>query len=108
MSLSKFAAEVRRLSEAATPGPWVRNLYLGGSYAIDRIAPNGDRISHVADVRGSVFTGPNSEVIPYLRNHASQIAALADLCERAEPWMDDSRAFSWLEDYSKLAKEMDR
>lgn len=47
-----------------TPGPWKANLYLGGAYAIDRVAPNGDRIvSKLAVVDGTMETQANAHLI---------------------------------------------
>jgi len=46
-----------------TPGPWKANLYLGGAYAIDRIAPNGDRLARVATVDGALETMANARLI---------------------------------------------
>jgi len=46
-----------------TPGPWKANLYLGGAYAIDRIAPNGDRLATVATVCGALETKANARLI---------------------------------------------
>lgn len=46
-----------------TPGPWRINLYLGGAYAIDHVAPNGDHIARVAVVDGLVETPANARLI---------------------------------------------
>lgn len=41
---------MRERCDKATPGPWGRNLYLGGANAIDRLNAYGEPVAHIADV----------------------------------------------------------
>lgn len=67
-----------------TPGPWRQNLYLGGAYAIDHIAPNGDILARVAVVDGLMESKAN----------ALLIAAAPDLLEACKKlitgWQSDT------------------
>lgn len=76
-------AEIRARLEAATPGPWKANLYLGGAYAIDRIAPNGDRLARVAVVDGMIQTPANAALIAHAPTDLAYLLDRIDKLERA-------------------------
>jgi hypothetical protein len=76
---SKIAA-AREAVAKATPGKWKANLYLGGAYAIDRIAPNGDVLARVAVVDGLLATPANARAIVLAVN---SLPSLLDVAEAA-------------------------
>ena len=76
---SKIAAAREEVAKA-TPGKWKANLYLGGAYAIDRIAPNGDVLARVAVVDGLLATPANARAIVLAVN---SLPSLLDVAEAA-------------------------
>lgn len=53
----------RKPVEGCSKGPWRANLYLGGAYAIDRVAPNGDVLTRIAVADGAMETRANGELL---------------------------------------------
>lgn len=82
-----------------TPGPWRAGHYLGGSGSVDRVAPNGDRICHVADCHSSraAHDAPLIATAPDLYARVAAHAAQCGACggtgtPNRMSAMDDSRA----------------
>jgi hypothetical protein len=76
--LSSWIAKAREAIARATPGKWKANLYLGGAYAIDRIAPNGDVLARVAVVDGLLATPANARAIVLAVNALPALLAIAE------------------------------
>ena len=81
-----------------TPGPWKANLYLGGAYAINRMAPNGERLGRIAVVDGMIETKANARLIaaaPDLLEAAKNLLAMTEgqtIFNYMEPQLEAVRA----------------
>ena len=82
--LSSWIAAAREEVAKATPGKWKANLYLGGAYAIDRIAPNGDVLARVAVVDGLLATPANARAIVLAVNSLPSLLDVAEAAMEAE------------------------
>lgn len=80
---SKIAAAREEVAKA-TPGKWKANLYLGGAYAIDRIAPNGDVLARVAVVDGLLATPANARAIVLAVNSLPSLLDVAEAAAKAQ------------------------
>lgn len=89
-NLSSKIAAAREAVAKATPGKWKANLYLGGAYAIDRIAPNGDVLARVAVVDGLLATPANARAIALAVNALPAlldvVEALGEMVSTQEEW----------------------
>ena len=74
------ADELRKMHEAATPGPW--KIYDDSNQTVKRIevVAIGKTIAHIYRSVPAVDL-PNAELFTYLRNHAADFVALIEAAE---------------------------
>jgi hypothetical protein len=82
--VSGFAARLRELSVAATPGPWATEYSpeAEGGLWVHAILQLGHPRHYIADP----VQLPDASLIVTLRNHAEEIAAVIEAAENATHW----------------------
>ena len=95
--------ELKRLAEAATPGPWAHGVtwieHLGGIVALGNTARSKQDVAYVAAANPSA-------ILELIRQRDELLAALKDARELVDDW--GAYASNYMQEKHDLAGDLDR